>query len=122
MRACWSVLCVVVVACGGSKEDKSNTKPAETKPAAPAQPIALPAAVPPPFEVAPPTDAVVDIGRGVGHACVVRASGAVDCWGQPKDTEARRALHDPGKPVWRVEGITDATAIDARARCVVRKS
>lgn len=88
--------------------------------AAPAPPVRPP----PPFEVPPPADKVVAIGRGDRHACVVRASGAVDCWGEPRRCtgeycQTQRAA-DPS--VRRIAGVDDAVAISRDARCVVRRT
>jgi hypothetical protein len=90
------------IACGGSKTDGAPSTAAK----APAVPTF-------PFEVAPPTDKIVDLGRSPSFACVVRASGGVDCWG-------RLGLGRPEPRPRRIPGVTDAVAITDDASCVLR--
>lgn len=76
----------------------------------------------PPLDVPPPTDAIVSFGRGASHACVVRASGAVDCWGQHRTCESRCDPAPPPDPtIRRAAGVTDGKAISGDARCVIRR-
>ena len=76
-----------------------------------------------PFDVPAPADPVIAIGRGEQHACVVRASGSVDCWGQPKPPCRGCAAPFPPDPrVRRIDGITDAVAISPKGHCFVRRT
>src|SRR5688572_13005498 len=82
--------------------------------AEPAPPPGVPLPPPPPFDVGAPADRVVSIGRGDHHACAVRASGAVDCWGQTRYCERSpcgEVVADP--TVRRVPDLADATTISA---------
>lgn len=115
----WLVAAVLVVGCGSHEEYRVPIPP-EPVP----QPIVLPEAPVVPFAVAAPTDKIVALGRGDRHACVVRASGAVDCWGQ----HARATCKDCFVPapadstIRRVPDMTDAVAISRDARCVLRRT
>ena len=102
---------LVLAACGSRGGDSPPPPPPVTNDA-PAPPI--PAH--PPFEVAPPADKLVAVGRGDRHTCVVRASGAVDCWGQHREKAA------PDPTVRRVQGIDDAVGITQNARCFLRRT
>ncbi len=67
------------------------------------------------FEVPPPKDKVLGIGRGDSVACAVRASGGVDCWGR---FGFGRIFAEPR----RIPGVSDAIAISARGDLVLRKT
>ncbi|MEO8706146.1 MAG: hypothetical protein ABI867_39315, partial [Kofleriaceae bacterium] len=114
------VLVIVAIASCGSRDAEP---PSERRPAPGYVPVTQPAPPKPPaFEVAPPTDAIVALGRGERHACVVRASGAVDCWGQHEPcTDHCELPPPPDARVRRVPGVDDAIAISENARCVIRK-
>ncbi|HUS28566.1 MAG TPA: hypothetical protein VMZ53_08655 [Kofleriaceae bacterium] len=111
----WLWVVVLCVACEGKKAAPVAETPVASAPGVRAQP---------PFDVPAPSDAIVAIGRGVSHACVVRASGAVDCWGQPIRKRCKGCFTDaaPDPKVRRVPGVTDAIAIGADGRCVLRKT
>lgn len=86
--------------------------PPESPPSRVVPRAAIPAPV---FDVPPPADPIVSIGTGSDHACVVRASGAVDCWGQP--------IGGPPDPaVRRMPGIHDAVSISPDGHCITVKS
>ncbi len=107
-------LLVVVVACGSREQ-----------PAAPAVevPIGAAPAIPalPPFDVPEPTDKVIAIGRGEQYACVVRASGGLDCWGRLHAPSGLARFTTPSEPSVR-RLLDDAIAIDPTAECVLRRS
>ena len=100
-----SLAAVVASACGGSKD-------APVPVAHEAPPRAIPS---PPFELAPPRDRIVSLGRNDHFACVVRASGGVDCWGQ-------LGVGRPEPVPRRIPGVTDAVTISDDGTCVIRKS
>ncbi|MEO8704005.1 MAG: hypothetical protein ABI867_28400 [Kofleriaceae bacterium] len=99
---------VLLVACG-SPAPSSETRPVEQRPPE-LRPVPAPA-----FAVAAPRDRIVGLGRGATHACVVRESGGVDCWGQ-------LGFGRPEPAPRRIPGVNDAIAISQDARCVVRKT
>ncbi len=106
---------LVLAACGSRGGESPPPPPPPPVPVtndAPAPPITAP----PPFEVASPADKLVAVGRGDRHTCVVRASGAVDCWGQ------HRAKAAPDPTVRRVQGIDDAVGITQNAHCFLRRT
>src|SRR5437868_15232352 len=108
----WVWIVVLCFACKARKEPQPHEVPVAI-PVAPA-----PAVRPqPPFEVPAPTDAIVALARGTRHACVVRASGAVDCWGQPITKRCKGCMTDqpPDPRVRRVPGVSVAVAITADA-------
>jgi len=105
---------VVVAACGSPGSDRS---PPPSPPRDAGAALVPPLSPPPPFEISAPQDKLVGVGRGARHACVVRASGAVDCWGEP-----RAAALAANPSVRRVAGITDAIAISSTGNCVVRRT
>lgn len=104
---------LALAACGSRGGDSAPPPPpVPVTDDAPAPPIPAP----PPFEVSPPADKLVAVGRGDRHTCVVRASGAVDCWGQHREKSA------PDPTVRRVQGIDDAVGITQNARCFLRRT
>jgi hypothetical protein len=112
---------IVAVAACGSGDDA----PAKKQPTAGSASIAAPAPPvppPPPFEIAAPTDKLVDVGRGLTHGCVVRASGGVDCWGTPPCEKTCKSPPAPALRPVRATGVDDAIAIADDGRCVVRKN
>jgi hypothetical protein len=110
---------VVVVALLIGCQQGSGSAPAKVDVIGPAPQLAI---VTPPLDVPPPADPVIAIGRGVQHACVVRASGAVDCWGQPRNCTQCAVPAPPDGRVRRLPEISDAVAISPGARCFVRKT
>ena len=100
-----AALAALVAACGSHDGEAPRPAPRD---ASSAPPVVIPRPAPPPFDVAAPADKLVAVGRGERRACVVRASGAVDCWG------------DGDPSVRRVAGVTDAIGISADASCVIR--
>jgi hypothetical protein len=94
-------IAIALVACGG-----------EPSPPAPA---AKPIAAPPSFDVDAPSDKIVGIGRNSSYACVVRASGAVDCWGS-------FGFGKPDPTPRRIPGVTDAIAISSDGETILRKT
>lgn len=109
MRAALAL--ALIAACGSSPE---KTVPA-TDPPRPGGPAA---AIPPPvlpFEVPPPKDKILGLGRTRVYTCVVRASGAVDCWGQ-------LGVGRPEPKPRRIPGVSDAIAINNNASCVLRRT
>jgi alpha-tubulin suppressor-like RCC1 family protein len=113
----WLVV-LVVAACGTRGSDAPPPPPVPVTNDAPAPPIPAP----PPFDIAPPADKLVAVGRGDRHACVVHASGAVDCWGQHRAPckDCWRTL-GPDPTIRRVAGIDDAVGVSANARCFLRR-
>jgi hypothetical protein len=101
----------LIAACGSSSDHKGA--PAD-RPAVDTRAAAIPVAVLP-FEVQPPADKVVSIGRNAHWACVVRASGGVDCWGT-------MGAGRPEPRPRRIPGVTDATAVNGDATCVLRRT
>lgn len=110
---------VVVVALLIGCQRGTRSAPANSDVIGPAPKLTI---VTPPFEVPAPSDRVIAIGRGVQHACVVRASGAVDCWGQPRSCMKCVAPAPPDGRVRRLPEIDDAVAISPGARCFVRRT
>ena len=111
---------MVLAACGsrGGEAPPPETKRDAGVAAAPG--VAVRAA--PPFEIAAPTDKLVAVGRGATHACVVRASGAVDCWGTLATCATCELGAPPDPAVRRVPGVTDAVNISADGRCLIRRT
>ena len=101
----------LIAACGSSSEKKA---PPPDRPATPKLAAALPPPVLP-FEVPPPKDKIIGLGRTRVYTCVVRASGAVDCWGQ-------LGVGRPEPKPRRIPGVSDAVAINNNASCVLRKT
>jgi hypothetical protein len=110
---------VVVVALLIGCQQGSGPVPAKSDVIGPAPKLTI---VTPPFDVPAPADPVIAIGRGVQHACVVRASGAVDCWGQPRSCTQCAVPAPPDGRVRRLPEISDAVAISPGARCFVRRT
>lgn len=103
-------LVLALVACGGSKEQAPQEIAPSVDAVAPAPPVPALA-----FEIPPPADKVIGIGRGEAWTCVVRASGGVDCWG-------RMGIGRPEPAPRRIPGVTDAIAVANDASCVLRRT
>lgn len=114
------LLVLAVAACGSRSGDAPPTPAPRDAGATPAVGVKAPAA--PPFDIAPPADKLVAVGRSDHHACVVRESGAVDCWGTLARCEKCELGAPPDPSVRRIAGITDAIAVSADGRCFVRKT
>ena len=120
-RACYllAVKLVVVVALLIGCQQGSGPAPTKSDVIGPAPKRTV---VTPPFDVPAPADPVIAIGRGLQHACVVRASGGVDCWGQPRSCTRCAVPAPPDGRVRRLPEISDAIAISPGARCFVRRT
>lgn len=112
-------LAPVLAACGARS---GEAPPPVKRDAGVVAPHTAPSREPPPFEVTPPVDKVHAVGRDDRHTCVVRASGAVDCWGTIATCPACELGPPPDPTVRRVPGLTDAVDVSADGRCFVRRT
>jgi hypothetical protein len=110
---------VVVVALLIGCQQGSGTAPPNAEVIGPAPKLAI---ATPPLDVPAPAEPVIAIGRGLQHACVVRASGAVDCWGQPHNCTRCAVPAPPDGSVRRRPELADVVAISPGARCFVRRT
>ncbi|MBA3462127.1 MAG: hypothetical protein H0T46_19360 [Deltaproteobacteria bacterium] len=106
------VVALALIAACGSSSEKQEPQADRPAPDARASAIAPPVL---PFEVPPPSDKILGLGRTRVYTCVVRASGAVDCWGQ-------LGVGRPEPKPRRIPGVADAIAINNNASCVLRKT
>lgn len=60
-----------------------------------------------PTEVRPPAEPIADVAVGAGYACVLRQSGAVDCWGTLPGSASSAA---PAVRVLGMEGVVQLVA------------
>ena len=102
----------LLAACGsgGTTKEEPQTIAPSVPEVAPAPPVPVL-----PFDIAPPADKVIGIGRNEAWSCVVRASGGVDCWG-------RFGIGRPEPTPRRIPGVTDAIAVANDANCVLRRT
>ncbi|MBL0216110.1 MAG: hypothetical protein IPQ07_19785 [Myxococcales bacterium] len=101
---------LVVIACAWACGSRTSDPPPAAHDAATRE-VAAPAS----FEVPPPTDKVLGIGRDDAVACAVHASGGVDCWG-------RFGFGKIFATPRRIPGVSDAIAISTRGDLVLRKT
>ncbi|MBL0216109.1 MAG: hypothetical protein IPQ07_19780 [Myxococcales bacterium] len=116
------LLVTVATGLGCGSKDAGKDRVAPDEPGRKPPPVVVPVPVAAPFEIAAPTDKLVSVGRGPRHACVVRESGAVDCWGQHLACHGCDVPPPADATVRRVPGVADARSISADGECVLRKT
>ncbi len=116
------LLAVVATGLGCGSKEAGHDRATPDDPGRERPPVVVPVPVTAPFEIAAPTDKLVSVGRGRRHACVVRESGVVDCWGKHLTCQSCDVPPAADATIRRVPGVTDARSISADGECVLRKS